>query len=117
MTFYASFIYYLSGLPQPVPQSLSFLEKYHADKFFHVIEYFFFGWLLMRAMGVTFSGRSVLALAAAACVVGILYALTDEWHQSFVPPRESSVTDLMADTIGILIGVSAKLKIGLERHA
>ena len=114
---YAGFIFYLSSLSHPVPAELTFLEKYHIDWIFHVIEYAFFGWLLMRAMGVTFSGRPVLALAVMAFLIGALYALSDEWHQSFVPNRESSAFDFMADTAGIFCGVRFKLKKGFQRNA
>lgn len=33
-----------------------------------------------------------------------LFALLDEWHQSFVPGREPSLGDLAADAFGILLG-------------
>ena len=45
---------------------------------------------------------------AAAFVVTTLVAVFDEWHQSFVPGRTSSATDLLLDCAGIatmLIGV------------
>jgi VanZ family protein len=34
-------------------------------------------------------------------IIGIFYALTDEWHQSFVPGRNSSIFDLIVDAIGV----------------
>lgn len=34
----------------------------------------------------------------------ILYALFDEFHQSFVPDRSASVFDLVVDTLGSIIG-------------
>ena len=41
-------------------------------------------------------------LASLICV--ILYALTDEWHQSFVPGRIGSLTDVGIDATGAIIG-------------
>ena len=35
---------------------------------------------------------------------GIGYGALDEWHQSFVPGRDSSVGDAVADAIGVLAG-------------
>lgn len=35
---------------------------------------------------------------------GIAWAVSDEWHQSFVPGRDPSVGDLAADAAGLLIG-------------
>ena len=36
--------------------------------------------------------------------VGILYAVSDEWHQSFVPGRDPSASDVAADAVGLLAG-------------
>ncbi len=37
-------------------------------------------------------------------LVGIGYGALDEWHQSFVPGRDPSVGDAVADAIGVLAG-------------
>ena len=34
-----------------------------------------------------------------------LYAISDEWHQSFNPNRTSRVEDIGIDTLGIIIGI------------
>ena len=39
-------------------------------------------------------------------VLAMLYALTDEFHQSFVPSRTASVHDSLIDSAGALIGLS-----------
>jgi VanZ family protein len=48
------------------------------------------------------------AIARQAVVLAILtasvYGITDEVHQAFVPLRESSWQDWLADTIGAVIG-------------
>jgi VanZ family protein len=33
--------------------------------------------------------------------IGVLYALTDEWHQSFVPGRDPSLGDAFFDALGV----------------
>lgn len=38
-------------------------------------------------------------------VCGILYAISDECHQLFVPGRSGMITDVFIDSIGILVGV------------
>lgn len=43
-------------------------------------------------------------LAGAACAI---FALSDEWHQAFVPGRVPSSGDLAADGAGIVIGLAA----------
>lgn len=43
-------------------------------------------------------------------LIGLLtigYGLLDEWHQSFVPGRECSATDLLRDALGAAIGLGA----------
>jgi len=35
---------------------------------------------------------------------GIAWAISDEWHQSFVPGRDPSAGDVLADVVGLLIG-------------
>jgi len=38
-------------------------------------------------------------------LICVLYAATDEWHQAFVPNRESAVHDVFIDTIGAAGGL------------
>lgn len=48
-------------------------------------------------------------------IVGILYATSDEIHQSFVPNRSCQITDVMLDSMGVLLGILILLTI-LEIH-
>lgn len=47
---------------------------------------------------------------------GWAYAVSDEWHQSFVPGRDPSLGDLAADTVGLLVGYGL-LSVYLTRRA
>ncbi len=38
--------------------------------------------------------------------ITVLYGVSDEWHQSFVPDRTGRVDDLVVDTIGATIGLA-----------
>ena len=38
-------------------------------------------------------------------LVGILYATTDEIHQKFVPGRSCQITDVIIDSMGVLLGI------------
>jgi VanZ family protein len=40
-----------------------------------------------------------------ALLLCLLYGMSDEFHQSFVPDRTPSVLDVAADTIGACIGI------------
>lgn len=46
-----------------------------------------------------------LKLAILALFMAIAYALSDEWHQSFVPGRSATLSDVMVDASGALIGL------------
>ena len=89
------------------------IERIHAvfRKLGHFTEYFVFGGLLWRALRLqnpagTRSRRLVLSLA-----ITVIYAASDEWHQSFVPSRSASLIDVLIDTTGGLCGIwSFKLR-------
>ena len=58
-------------------------------------------------------GRRVL-LALLLCLV---FALADEWHQKFVPGRVQSLADVVADGIGIIIGIAVAVLLPLGWRA
>ena len=101
---YAALIYFLSG------HSFHFFwfqntQKSHADKLVHVVEYSVFGFLLGRAFGAQdLFRRSRGVLFLAVVLAGALYGASDEFHQSFVPNRDSSPYDVVADTVGTAFG-------------
>jgi VanZ family protein len=64
-------------------------------KLAHVAEYAILGALLYRA----------LRREPGAIVLGSLYAVTDEVHQSFVSGRHGSLVDWLIDTAGVVAGV------------
>lgn len=37
--------------------------------------------------------------------IGILYAMSDEIHQAFIPNRSAQITDVILDSMGVLLGV------------
>jgi len=47
--------------------------------------------------------------AAIAFVIAVAYAGTDEWHQSYVPGRSASVSDVAVDACGVALGAIALL--------
>ncbi len=63
----------------------------------HVTEYAILALLLVRAVG-----RETPALA-----LGVLYAASDELHQSFVRGRHASPVDVAIDAVGLLLGALA----------
>ncbi len=100
---YAGLIFYLSSESHPAP-FLGPLEKYHIDFLIHGVEYALFGILLSNSLGISFPKSPRQILFWAAVILGALYGASDEWHQSFVPMRDSSAVDWLADTIGVILG-------------
>ena len=96
---WALFIFTLSSFPRlpTLPTGL-----FSADKLLHFGAYFIFGVLLAIAvMKSTRRTRASTLLFLAACI-GLLYGASDELHQSFVPGRDASVADWLADSFGVI---------------
>lgn len=69
----------------------------------HVTEYAILTGLLFRALRWSIGGfwrRAAVAFAPA-----LLFAPADEFHQSFVPSRTSSPTDVLIDYAGAILGI------------
>jgi VanZ family protein len=47
--------------------------------------------------------------AISALILAALFAVTDEYHQSFVPGRQPSVTDIMIDVVGSGVALIAAM--------
>ena len=100
---YAGLIFYFSSLPQPQELVPVFLEDV-SDKVLHMAEYALLGILSYRALRHA-SGRWAANYAVAlAIAVAVLYGITDEVHQAFVPEREADPWDLVADAAGAGLG-------------
>lgn len=75
----------------------------------HFIIYFILGILLsnsLRLSGV--KGKKIIFFAI---TISILYAISDEVHQLFVPERGGSVKDVFIDTMGSLLGAFIYFKL------
>ena len=96
----AILIFYLSSLTSKDIPDL-FIGK---DIIEHLIEYACFALLLSRALKAYNPKLSYNKRILWVCVIAIIYALSDEFHQSFVAGRNSSGFDLSLDAIGSLMG-------------
>jgi VanZ family protein len=74
-------------------------------------EYIPFGFLAARACRIQWRNWKGAKLLGVAVLASLLYGAGDEFHQSFVPGRSVSPFDVMADTLGGLIGAWLFLKI------
>jgi VanZ family protein len=84
----------------------SFIARF--DKILHATEYAVLSLLFFQAIYFTsnFSSERNTKKHPAfivGCFLTILYGLTDEYHQSFIPGRCFDWYDLLADSIGALL--------------
>jgi len=100
--FWALLIFYLSSLPH-----LTFpVHFWNVDKLIHLEVFFALGILTARAF--IFQGWNELLkerVLLFTFLFVLLYGLSDEFHQYFVPGRSSDIFDALADTIGGTIAV------------
>lgn len=100
---YCTIIFILSAVPaHQMPDG----QIWRLDKLIHAVVYAGLGLLLWRALclGPPRLGRrgaAVVAILGAA-----LFGISDEWHQSFVPGRQASALDALADLIGAAVAVA-----------
>ncbi len=100
--FQAGLIFFLSSLSHP---SIPGVQV--PDKLAHVAIYSMLGALLGRAVAHSISlktvgkNRIILLIVALAC---LLYGVSDEFHQSFVPGRSVEFFDVVADLTGGFLG-------------
>ena len=106
---YAAIIFYMSSQSHPEEQMR--LVTQFSDKALHALEYTVLGALCYRAFHATPRERWRRQAILLAIVFTSLYGISDEVHQAFVPFRESSWLDWVADTIGGAIGAGVMSRI------
>lgn len=100
---YAGLIFYLSSQSHPDQDLPSFIDLF-SDKVLHAVEYAVLGGLCYRAFrwGTVESWRH--GAVPLAILLASLYGISDEVHQAFVPLRDSSWQDWLADSLGATLG-------------
>jgi len=74
------------------------------DKLIHLAAYAVLGVLACRAFATLPCLQGAFVLFVAAFIFALVFGLSDEWHQSFVPGRMADGWDLLADAVGALLG-------------
>jgi len=77
----------------------------HADKVAHVSLYFILGSLLFRAIRKSSTKIGIVKITVLAIIIASCYGVSDEFHQYFVRDRTPDLADLLADIVGVNIGV------------
>ncbi len=71
-------------------------------KIAHFSIYTVVGLLLMGLMS-TYSLKENDRISVS-LIIGVIYASTDEIHQAFIPARTAQITDVIIDSMGVLLG-------------
>lgn len=104
----AILIFYLSSLnvtPAPPGEGLLTTLKIPADKVAHFGLFAVFALILFFAVHYTMLKKTLLNKILITYTSGIFYGLLDEIHQYYVPPRTTSVEDLIGNIIGVITGI------------
>ena len=96
---YMLLITLLSHVPQ---EDLSKSDLESINYFFHFAEYSILGFLLFKS--ITSDELLTFHPFYGSLLIGISFAILDEFHQSFVPGRHMSSIDMIFDSLGILFG-------------
>ena len=72
----------------------------------HLTEYAILAWLAARAFRTSSNDLLHHRWFLVALILVVLYSLSDEFHQSFVPSRGASLYDCLIDTVGGLTMLS-----------
>ncbi|NLY93847.1 MAG: VanZ family protein [Myxococcales bacterium] len=102
---YMALIFTLSSMPALAPYA-----KYVPlrDKGLHFLEYAVLGFLTTHASGRTFPDRTRARVVIFGWLTAVLFGVSDELHQAFVPGRTAELADLFADAIGAAVGTGIR---------
>lgn len=112
---WASLIFFLSSFTNPyqalLPKNIQYGNEIHilnisiqtekVGELSHLFAYIVFGSLIIRTINLR-PHKSAIWLAWG---ISILSALSDEFHQLFVPGRTFQLMDLAVDSFGSLVGI------------
>ncbi|MBN2332036.1 MAG: VanZ family protein [Deltaproteobacteria bacterium] len=109
---YGALIYYFSA-QSDLDLGVSFS---HFDKLLHLLEYAVLGVLGYRFWRRLLPARSPAFLLLLAFLLALVYGISDEFHQSLVPGRDSSPMDILADGAGGYLGARIYMVICQRRE-
>jgi VanZ family protein len=104
-------LFFASAFPDAGTVTLSF-----SDKVLHIAAYAPLGFLILRALTRGRLAAITWPRVLAAVALSVLYGLTDEIHQMFVPGRTADPVDLLADGVGAALGAAALASLNVIRR-
>ena len=94
-------IIFLLSSRQRIMVSEEYWTNFFIFKSLHVIEYAILATLNTIAIATNTKGLSLSRAVLYGAFFALLYAITDEVHQTFVPTRSGQARDVLIDSIGI----------------
>ena len=105
-------IFFLSAQPDLPHAPGSWLDMV-VKKTGHAFAFGLLAWLYIRGLGAYLeNGRVARPLGAA---LAVLYAISDEYHQTFVPGRHGRLLDVLIDCFGVGVAFSVSLWLARRR--
>jgi VanZ family protein len=102
-------------LPSISPEKVAIIHG-AIRKLGHVTEYFILGIFLFRAFRGGSKELKNLRWAFSSFLVVVLYAASDEFHQSFISSRTASLVDVGIDTLGGILAQGVSVLRHLPPH-
>lgn len=99
-----------NSLEQTKKEEVSKRTERIVRKIAHFSIYTLVGFLLM-ALFSTYENIKRKYQIYISAIIGILYAFSDEIHQSFIPGRGPKITDVFIDSLGVFFGMAVILLI------
>lgn len=97
----------IQKLDEPQKENVLFRIEVVIRKIAHFSLYTLVGILAMEVMLVSkLKGKNKIFVTLG---IGVMYAISDEIHQAFIPERTAKVTDVLIDSAGVLIGIGIVL--------
>ena len=104
---YMVLILSISAIPTNIIPALGFQ---HADNISHFFEYSILGFLAVQSFK-PLNGYNLFYIIFS----GFIFGAFDEWWQSFISDRCTSLYDLSADIIGILVSTIISYKLSTKQ--
>ncbi len=95
-------LFFLSSVPG---DAMALPDIINIDKYAHALAYAAFALSVLFALSRRFCSRHPYRTVIFVFCFCLLYGISDEFHQVFVPLRSPSVYDLMADGVGALLAM------------
>lgn len=105
-------------LPATIGKEATDLLELLLRKSAHMLSFAILALLAHWALAGTFPGWTARRRGWTAFLFAVLYALSDEWHQTFVPTRHGALRDVAIDAVGAALALLVlRLRFARQRRS